>query len=793
MRAVGGVLVLCFWTAPGWAQNAQSKTEMNRAAAVADEQRVIAVTPEGRVDTRDRDSELRDPVLLDPVVVTATRGREPLARTPISVSVTSEASLRETNVTDIETLSDRLPNAQLSLTPTNSFLFVRGLGTGGVRSAEQSVGFFVDNIFLGRPQAALFDFLDVAQVELLRGPQGALLGKNTVAGAVNVQTAPVTRLPEGYVEALTGSDGQRRLRGAYSSALSDTLAGRVAYSETDEDGVLFNTTQQRRDLARPGRAGRFKLQWTPAEVLEVGLSVQAARLRQTGDSFELSQANAPTLALYRRYDPQTSSDIDNRQTHTDHRESGAVIEGEDISLSTRYSLGDGDLRLIASTSRQDTVADLDLDVSPVPLLSLPSIEAYRQRSVELRYDSPYAGGQFTLGGAYFQSDLDLQVDIDLFEDGVDAFLTPLADNAVAIPATSALGRTLGLVLDAARLGALGAGQSRHRLIQDQDSYAVFGALRWEAGDRMSLQVDARLTRETKRGDQRVDFNGLSGPLLGRLLGEEEYTLSERREEIDFSPRASVLFQLTGAISSYVTLAQGFKSGGFNNLAAVPERAQFDDEQSLTIESGWRLTTDLGISGALTLFHTRFENLQVAALDGTEFFVGNAARASTQGIELSARWYLPLGLRLTGDLGYLDARYDRYENAPATADSGEDSQDLSGRTLQRAPRYSGSIQLDYLADLPVSELPVALGLVVEGASQQFLNIDLDPIDAQSGYLSYNAYAAISDRSRRFTLRLVGRNLDDRTVRREAADVAIVGAHSVGLFPPRSLAAELGYRF
>ncbi len=131
------------------------------------------------------------------------------------------------------------------------------------------------------------------------------------------------------------------------------------------------------------------------------------------------------------------------------------------------------------------------------------------------------------------------------------------------------------------------------------------------------------------------------------------------------------------------------------------------------------------------------------------------------------------MTLSSELGYLDARYDRYENAPATADSEQDSQDLSGRVLQRAPKFSGSVQLDWVTLLPLARLPAAFGVVAEGSSHQFLNIDLDPIDSQPGYLRYNAFAGLSDRSQRLTLRLIGRNLTDRTVRREAADIAIVG--------------------
>lgn len=754
---------------------------------------VLPVSDTPPAESSETAAESAPPTTLDSVVVTATRSSEPLARTPISVSVTPERALRETNITDVETLSDRLPNAQLSLTPTNSFLFVRGLGTGSVRSAEQSVGFFVDNVFLGRPQAALFDFLDVEQVELLRGPQGALLGKNTVAGALNIQTAPVTQDPEGYLEVLGGSDGQRRVRGAYSSALTDTLAARIAYSETDEDGVLFNTTQQRLDLARPGHAGRFKLQWTPTDTLQMGLSVQAARLRQTGDSFELAQASDETLALYRRFDPQTKADITDGQTHTDNHRSGARIEGEDIIFTAKLSMGTGDLQFIGSASRQDTVSDFDLDVSPVPLLSFPSDEAYRQGSAELRYEQNPDWGQFTLGLYYFQADLDLQVDIDLFRDGASAFLAPLTDRPTGLPVLGTLGQTLNTLLDAQGIAPLGFGQSRHHLLQNQATYAAFASARWDVLERLRLQVDGRLTQESKRGDQSIVFNGVTGPLLGRLVGEEEYELRADREELEFSPRASAIFQIVPRLSSYLTVAQGYKSGGFNNLAAVPERAEFDQEESLTTEAGLRLETHIGVSGSLTVFRTEFKNLQVAALDGTEFFVGNAARAHTQGVEFSTRWRSPFGLIVTSDLGYLDARYDSYQNAPATADSSEDSQDLSGRPLQRAPRFSGSVQLDYLTGLPWIQVPMALGVVAEGASHQFLNIDLDPIDSQPGYVRYNAYMALSSQDQRFTLRLIGRNLEDRVVRREAADVAIVGAHSAGLFPPRSFAAELGYRF
>ena len=114
-------------------------------------------------------------------------------------------------------------------------------------------------------------------------------------------------------------------------------------------------------------------------------------------------------------------------------------------------------------------------------------------------------------------------------------------------------------------------------------------------------------------------------------------------------------------------------------------------------------------------------------------------------------------------------------------------------MQRAPKYSGCVQLGLQGLLPPFELPFALGVVAEGASDQFLNIDLDPIDSQPDFIRYNAFAGLSSPSGRWNFRVVGRNLSDEVVRREAGDIAIVGAHFVGVFPPRSYAAEVGYRF
>ena len=726
---------------------------------------------------------------LEEVFVSATRSGETLAETPISVTITADLALRNTNITDLEALSDRLPNAQLAYTPTNTFLFVRGLGTGAVRSAEQSVGFFVDGVFLGRPQVALFDFLDVQQIEVLRGPQGAILGKNTVAGAVNVATAGTTSEPEGYLEVLRGSDGMRRLRGALSGPLGKTLEARIAASTLDDDGYLENTTQQRTDLSRPGTSGRIKLRFDSSDWQSYGISFQKADIEQRGDSFELNRASDELLSLYRQFDPQTDDTVGDYRTHTDNTNSGATIEGQDLIVTGEWQTDIGLFRFLGSDSEQDTDSDFDVDIGPVPFLTFPAVERYKQHSAELRFDRNLSWGAISSGLYYFNSNLDLKVDINAFEDGAQSTVLALNSPLLA-PALGTLGTALSLLPADARLGQ---GTSRHSLDQRQSTRSAFGSVKWDISQRWTLRGDMRFTREVKEGDLFLAFAGTTGPLLGAALGEEEYELQARRTENNVSPRLSLLWNPVEVLSGYVTVARGFKSGGFNNLAAVAERAEFDEEKSQTYEAGIRLQTDAGLSGEFGLFRTEFDNLQVAALDGTEFFVGNAARAITQGIEFSARWDIGLGFTLSGALGYLDAEYKEYSGAPARADSGQESQDLSGESLQRAPEYSGSVQLDFKTVLPWVELPFAAGVVAEGATEQFLNVDLDPIDSQKNYIRYNAYLGLSDADLRYSVKIIGRNLSDEVVRREAGDIAIVGAHFVGLYPPRSIAAELGVRF
>lgn len=716
---------------------------------------------------------------LDAVVVTATREATAVDQLPAAATVLDAQELQERGLERIGDLSRRIPNSQLNLTPTNTYLVMRGLGTGEVRSAEQSVGVFIDGVYYGRPQLALFSFYDLDQVEVLRGPQGALLGKNTIAGAINLRT----RDPESWSNVQGAVLGARRDREEYrvaaNLAASDQHQFRLAGLVQREDGYLFNTTLQREDLGRPGEALRAKWQWQPQPELLMQLSLSHAAVRQTGDGFELIAASDEELALYQQYDAQTNTDPADRRTATDNANSAGDIDGQDAHWRLEWRRGAAFWQLSAHAYQQQVIADFDADFTAIPLLTFPSTEDYRQYSLDLRRQHTWGLWDITMGLYAFHSDLQLRVNIGLLPEGLAGLSrgVPLLGNAVLAPLAAALGPINNLASDT----------SRHFLDQQIRTMSGLIAAKRPLSRSWSLRTDLRYTYERKPGRAVLDYDN-SGLIFQTFLGESPYDVEDEVLASAFTPQLSLLWSPPDSgWSGYLTAAQGFKAGGFNNLAAQGDQVIFEQEDSTTLEAALRWERG-GLRAELVAFATRFDNLQVAVFDGTRFFVDNAAAAQSQGVETALLWRPWPQLKLEFAAAALNARYREFRNAPAPAGSDSTTQDLSGRTLPRAPRYSGHMGMEYRQPLPGFDLSV--GLQAEWRSRQFLNLDLDPLHEQPGYLRWDAQMVLRPATLPLDLILSGQNLSDKLVRREAAAAALFentrfGSHA----PPRTVGVML----
>lgn len=723
------------------------------------------------------------PERLDIITVTAQKQPQDEREVPLSIGVIGAQRLERINIGTLEDATRYAANIQISQVQA----YIRGVGTGSnTFGFDPSVGLFVDGVYIGRGSALTMPLWDIDRVEIIRGPQGTLLGKNTIGGAISVNTAEPARERAGDVALMPGGRERYSLRGNTSLPLGEDFALRLSGVTEQSSGYVYNSTRGADELARGNEGLRAKLAWRPDGPVSGALTLESGRSDLDGIGQELSAATPSSLALYRLYDPSTEAVAGDGHTAFDKDETGAVRRADSATLNLAWQLDGLRLSTLSNLYRSRFAFGLDVDYTAVPLLGVDAVEHYRQWSQELRLD----GGDESfdwLAGLYL-SGAGLAV-----------------DNAISLlpRGTAALGTGLDLLPPA--LGNLLAGsvglpaaldpvsdRSRKTFRQDAHSAALFAQARLAFAQRWALTAGLRGTLERKRTRMRVDFDK-TGIFFRQFLGETPYDETRTRRETDLSPRLALQYEHTPDLTLYAAAARGYKSGGFNDFAATPDALEFDAERSQAVEAGFKsFWHDRRLSLNLALFDTLLRDLQVSAYDGTAFYVQNAARARLSGAELEARWRLGRGWTGWASLGLLDARYLSFPNAPVRADQSGDSQDLSGQRAVRAPRRSGGAGIGYEREIGALRFGATLDALYR--SSAFLNLDNDPLDAQPSYTVLNAAAFVATADGRWDLGLGAYNLTDRYSRNGSGDSPLFsGDHSVDSDPPRRCTLRLKYRW
>ncbi len=739
--------------------------------------------------------------VLEEVVVTAQKRSESIRDVPMSVSAIGGESLRDFNIENMNDLSLMTPNVKFNVTPVTTFINIRGLGTGENRGFEQSVGLIVDGVYYGRGSYLNGAMLDMERIEVLRGPQGTLFGKNTIAGAVNIKTGQAKQEFEGDFSYLQGDFDQQRYTAMITGPVLDTLYFRLAFSDEEKDGYIFNTHKKTDDADLSNRIWRAKMRWDALETLSVEYAVSENNVERHGGGMQLRAATDESLALYRRADPATETDDSNFQTSRDAPNDGGVRDIENHTLTIDWDIADFTLTSITGLSEMGYNVEYDGDFSAMPLLILRQDENYEQFSEELRILSPPGKFEYVAGLYYFRSTHTGHSTILSAPEGDGAFvdsisglpvgISPLADSIVALVGT-------------------GAVEDKSIKLYDKETTtkAIFGQATWWLSDRLSVIFGYRYGEETQDMVQSLRHEN-TGILFRQMLNEEPYNESNSRSEADRSPKFSIKYDLTDNINLYATYAKGFKSGGFNPEATSSAVLEYEAEEATTIEVGSKMRL---LDGAMTLnmglFDTEFDNLQVALINGTAFYVGNAAAVRTRGFEMDSTVLLSPDLVLTLSAGYTDAKYSSFPDGPCQSDgdgaagpnprerddNGTCKQDLTGQPLSRAPRWNGAVGIQYqfgLFDWPVR---VVTGANVMYQDEHFLSVDLDPIDTQPAYTQLNVQVGFKSEDESWSLMFFGRNLTDEVVRIEANDVPLFeGDHYSIQDLPRTYSAELRWRW
>ncbi len=730
-------------------------------------------------------------LMLDEIIVTAQKRAEDIQDVPISMSAIGGETLKQKNIETLTDLSALTPNTEIQAMPTLSFIYMRGLGSGFNIGFEQSVGMFFDGVFYGRMSYLSDGLLDIERVEVLRGPQGTLYGKNTIAGALAITTGTPT--PEFAADLILagGEFEQKKIEAMVNVPLfNDKLVLRGAFGKNLRDGYINNTKINQDEWDTDTQNWRVKAKLDATDWLDITLAASGSTVNQAGQGAQLKELPPELAAVMALFDPEVEGDITNYQSSLD-RLSGIERDTLGGSLTINADIGEHTLTAITGLTgfEQDTL--WDADISPIPFLTLKGPEEYEQLSQEIRLLSPANETlDYIVGLYYFENNVFNDTTINVINEDtpiqtIGGLLTPGALASLLFPALPDIGDFQGE-------------ESRKIYDQDGTSYAIYGQATWYALEDLAVIAGLRYSYEEKSINFKHMMSTAGVPGAGvvfRVLTEsEEFDVNLDRSEQNVSPKISLRYEINDEITTYLTYAEGWKGGGFSASANRVEHIEFDAENSKTYEAGVKMKLAGGaISLNLGLFHTKFDNLQVSVFNGLQFIVENAAAATTQGVEFDAAALLSENIFITASGGYTYGVYDSFPNGPCQV--GEDAPcDLTGNRLANAPRWNGALGLNYNLPLGNTGMVMFAGLDIVYSSKIFFDTDLDPIDAQEALTKYNGRLGIAAEDNLWAFTVHGRNLSDEVDLVVVSDVPVLeGAHFGAAELPRTITAEFRVSF
>lgn len=725
---------------------------------------------------------------LDEIIVTAQKRAESVQDVPISMTAIDNEFMQEVSIGDLNELSLYIPNVKIGASPTAASIYIRGLGSSGNRGFEQSVGLFIDGIYFGRINYLTDGMVDLDRVEVLRGPQGTLFGKNTVAGALSIWTGNPADEWMASGEALFGQHDHMRFKGMVTGPIiEDTLSFRVAGMRDKRDGLVENRLTGISGGNIDKTVARGKLRLDVNEDINVTLGLELTAVDQHGPGFQLIKWGPNTANLYRSFDDRAEADGADRKT-TEDFQGFSYRNSEGGNLLINWAMGEYDFVSISGYSQFTHNVNFDADFGPAPLLTTENDDAFKQFNQEIRLASPsWDSFDFIVGAYFYWSNWDVFNDTPVLTE-------PVTDTALSLLLPEFLE---GILLEAnpsIELPTVYADRQYSTFDQDTRSYALFGQATWRATESLSLIVGLRAAYEEKEAFIEKAFE--NGLIFQYTVGSEAYAVNVKRDETNVAPKFSLKYDVNDDIMAYATYAQGYKAGGFNPTAGNPDLIEFDAEKATSYEAGLK-TKLLGGSAIVNFgaFYTNFEDLQTSSFDGSNWVVSNAAEATTKGVELEAHWMPFEALRITTGWGYTRARFDDYRSAPCHVnEEGDPACDKTGKRLPGAPELSGSLSANL--GLPIGNLPMLfiLGGDIIHQSKIYLDGDLDPNLESQAATRYNLRIGLADIDRAWTFMINGKNLTDELILAGGTDVPLQnGTYMGGFFAPRLITAVFRAQF
>ncbi|CAN5115893.1 TonB-dependent receptor [soil metagenome] len=725
---------------------------------------------------------------VDELVVTARRRAETLNDVPISVSVQTGEQLEARGAIDITALQRVTPNLTLQVSRgTNSTLtaFIRGVGQQDpLWGFEPGVGLYVDDVYIARPQGAVLDIFDIERIEVLRGPQGTLYGRNTIGGAIKYVTKPMDSDASTLrVRANVGSYAQRD--GIISGSLP--LAGEMlvvggALASYHRDGFGKNQFTGADQYNKDVFASRLSVEFRPADNLFFRLS--GDYLDDDSNANHGHRERAVPAALAGLVNPPAcrlvlASPYDTCAGLGDDNE--VITRG--VSLTGQWDVNDK-LTFKSITAYRDGVTHskgIDFDGTPARILDVAVADTiYEDDQLSQEFQLLYTGERLQgVAGVYF----------------LDANASGQFDTIL-----QAGGFTQGTS------GAVAT-----------KSFAVFADFSFDVTDRLQIAAGGRWTKDDKNAKVfKANYLGLGSPITGVPTAPfatlTNYTASDTYSE--FTPRISATYELTPAVNIYAAYGRGFKSGGFDmrgDAVSTPATVNgYDPEVVDSYEAGMKGSIlDRRLRFTTAVFKTKYDGQQITtqqvnpAGTGVVSFVDNVGSSTISGWEFEGTAKLTDRVRANLALGYVKAEFDEflaYTPNPAAPPAFIQTDVSASRQFQNTPKWTGNFSLNYEHPLQNRASVMMLGSVSWRTDTSAFETPFPEID-QPAYELYDASIVYVSANEKWKLGLHGRNLTDERYRTGGYNFAfttpstlVFGDSVIGFYgPPRTYSVSLDFRF
>jgi len=704
---------------------------------------VLATAPVSAEEAQNAED---DDNVIETIVVTARKRAEPIQEVPLSITAYSASDLEAKSFNSLKDVGQFTPNFSFTnqgqAGSNGSVVFMRGVGQADPTIFwDPGVGIYVDGVYMGRAQGIDLGLMEIERVEILRGPQGTMFGKNTIGGAVSVVTAKPENEYSGGLELTVGEDN--RLDGKVNMnipLIEDELAMRFAVSSQDRDGfgerVDYATGAKLDEMGDRERVNaRLSVNWTPSDDFELLFSIDSADVRESGAVRDVQQINQTPLSglmnmfVTPHYDAATflnSSPTTNYGTGTNAN----ILDAWGSALTMTWDLGDITFKSITSYRDIFAVNGTDPDGSLYDIIDLYAEIEQDQFSQEFQLSGQSFNGKFNwVTGVYYYEE-------SAFQNEIVKVYHELASSPAGLDIS--FKRRLGI---------------------DNSSYAAYAQGTYDISDKLGLTVGLRYSDE----DKWVERERL------RLTGVVFVPKDDMSKSFSaVSPRVSVDYKWTDDMMTYISAARGFKSGGINGGSVmITDFTPFDPEFVWTYEFGLRsdwLNQRLRFN--TSVFFSDYEDIQFTVIQGDPntgepiTVVDNAGKAEIKGFEMELIAQASPQLLLTAGFGYIDAGYTEVEEGSAiTVDT----------AFVKTPERTLNVSADYAIPLAGGAQLVAR-LDASFTSEIHHDQLNSPVGLQDSYSLLNARATYESADGDWSVSLFGTNLTDEQYMMSATDLS-----------------------